>query len=36
MGALILGKSLGFEYLLPTSCIHVMMWEADLGPAVLA
>lgn len=23
-----------FGYLLPTTCVHVMMWEVDLGPAV--
>lgn len=34
MGALILGKRLGFGCLLPTTCVHAMMWEADLGPAV--
>lgn len=34
MGALVTGEELGFGYLLPTTCVHVMMWGVDLGPAV--
>lgn len=28
------GEEMGFEDLLPTTYIHVVMWEADLGLAV--
>lgn len=29
-----MGDSMGFGYLLPTTYVRVVMWEADLGPAV--